>query len=265
MGTFYSPLTIDAHTFSAHTFTVHLSANLLPRTPTHTTKICRRKIEKFLARKQNCDEKSVKLLDDGRFDFQGDIEGVLEAVRGKDGGSRRRGGGDKKKKVNTETGFRKTSRKVTKNSSYNQNQPINLQQMPAQMQMQMQTDPMQMQMQMQMQMNGVAYEPYFSGDVDPGKTAPIPVTRKAKRTNPKQQSGIKRKSKIPPTETPPSEPPSKRRKMDEVDVDLDVECIDNFKIVSSSTVSTDNGIDSDMCMDAFDKNDLIEDVLGRGC
>lgn len=162
MGTFYSPLTIDAHTFSAHTFTVHLSANLLPRTPTHTTKICRRKIEKFLARKQNCDEKSVKLLDDGRFDFQGDIEGVLGAVRGKDGGSRRRGGGDKKKKVNTETGFRKTSRKVTKSSSYNQNQPINLQQMPAQMQMQMQTDPMQM----QMQMNGVAYEPYFSGDVE---------------------------------------------------------------------------------------------------
>ena len=87
----------------------------------------------------------------------------------------------------------------------------------------------------------------------------IPLNRtKIQRTNPKQQSGIKRKSKIPPSETPPSEPQSKRRKMDEVDVNLDIDSIDNLKIVSSSNVSTDDGIDSGMCMDAFDENDVIE-------
>lgn len=44
----------------------------------------RRKIEKYLAKKQSVDEANVRLTEDGRFDFQGDIEGVLNAVRGRD-------------------------------------------------------------------------------------------------------------------------------------------------------------------------------------
>lgn len=44
----------------------------------------RRKIEKYLAKKQGVDESSIRYTDDGRFDFMGDIEGVLAAVRGKD-------------------------------------------------------------------------------------------------------------------------------------------------------------------------------------
>jgi len=63
----------------------------------HWNSSMRRKIEKYLARKQGVDEKSVKLLDDGRFDFEGDINGVLAAVRGKDSGSRKRSGEKKKK------------------------------------------------------------------------------------------------------------------------------------------------------------------------
>jgi len=50
----------------------------------------RRKIEKYLAKKQNCDESNIRYTDDGRFDFLGDLEGVLEAVRGKDKTSRSR-------------------------------------------------------------------------------------------------------------------------------------------------------------------------------
>ena len=46
----------------------------------------KRKIEKHLAEKEGLASiKQVKLMDDGRFDFKGDLEGVLKAVRGKDG------------------------------------------------------------------------------------------------------------------------------------------------------------------------------------
>jgi hypothetical protein len=45
----------------------------------------RRKIEKFLAKKQGVDEANIRYTEDGRFDFMGDLEGVLAAVRGKDG------------------------------------------------------------------------------------------------------------------------------------------------------------------------------------
>lgn len=51
----------------------------------------RRKIEKYLAKKQGCVEANIRYLDDGRFDFMGDLEGVLAAVRGKDGTGRGRG------------------------------------------------------------------------------------------------------------------------------------------------------------------------------
>jgi hypothetical protein len=44
----------------------------------------RRKIEKYLAKKQGIDEASLRYTEDGRFDFMGDVDGVLAAVRGKD-------------------------------------------------------------------------------------------------------------------------------------------------------------------------------------
>ena len=49
----------------------------------------RRKIEKYLAKKQGVDEGNIRYLEDGRFDFEGDLEGVLNAVRGKDSRQRR--------------------------------------------------------------------------------------------------------------------------------------------------------------------------------
>jgi len=62
----------------------------------HWNSSMRRKIEKYLARKQNCDVAHIRYTDDGRFDFMHDLEGVLRAVRGKDGSGRGRGRGDKK-------------------------------------------------------------------------------------------------------------------------------------------------------------------------
>lgn len=56
----------------------------------HWNSSMRRKIEKYLARKQNCDESNIRYTDDGRFDFMGDVEGVLSAVRGKDRSGRSR-------------------------------------------------------------------------------------------------------------------------------------------------------------------------------
>jgi hypothetical protein len=45
----------------------------------------RRKIEKFLAKKREIDESEVQPEPDGRFDLEGDFEGVLASIRGKDG------------------------------------------------------------------------------------------------------------------------------------------------------------------------------------
>ncbi|KAG7362843.1 Myb-like DNA-binding protein [Nitzschia inconspicua] len=50
----------------------------------HWNSSMRRKIEKYLAKKQGVDESRVQMTDDGRFEFEGDIEGVLNAVRGRD-------------------------------------------------------------------------------------------------------------------------------------------------------------------------------------
>eukprot|EP00934_Nitzschia_sp_Nitz4_P008916 Nitzschia sp. Nitz4//scaffold76_size158648//29306//31856//NITZ4_002535-RA/size158648-augustus-gene-0.145-mRNA-1//-1//CDS//3329557812//8906//frame0 len=50
----------------------------------HWNSSMRRKIEKYLAKKQGVDESNIRYTEDGRFDFMGDIEGVLAAVRGKD-------------------------------------------------------------------------------------------------------------------------------------------------------------------------------------
>lgn len=63
----------------------------------HWNSSMRRKIEKFLAKKQGVLESNIRYTDDGRFDFMGDLEGVLLAVRGKDSSlSRSRQGSSKK-------------------------------------------------------------------------------------------------------------------------------------------------------------------------
>jgi len=51
----------------------------------HWNSSMRRKIENHLARKQGVDENNIRYLEDGRFDFMGDLESVLNAVRGKNG------------------------------------------------------------------------------------------------------------------------------------------------------------------------------------
>jgi hypothetical protein len=52
----------------------------------HWNSSMKRKIEKHLAEVEGlASVKQVKLMGDGRFDFKGDLEGVLKAVRGKDG------------------------------------------------------------------------------------------------------------------------------------------------------------------------------------
>ena len=58
----------------------------------------RRKIEKYLSKKQGVDESNIRYTDDGRFDFMGDLEGVLAAVRGKDGLGKGRKGDRKSSK-----------------------------------------------------------------------------------------------------------------------------------------------------------------------
>ncbi|CAB9508298.1 Myb-related protein A [Seminavis robusta] len=57
----------------------------------HWNSSMRRKIEKYLAKKQGVDQANIRYTEDGRFDFMGDLEGVLAAVRGKDGTGRGRG------------------------------------------------------------------------------------------------------------------------------------------------------------------------------
>jgi hypothetical protein len=58
----------------------------------------RRKIEKYLGKKQGCDPNNIRYTEDGRFDFMGDLEGVLAAVRGKEGSARRGKDRDSKRK-----------------------------------------------------------------------------------------------------------------------------------------------------------------------
>mmetsp|Transcript_4294 Transcript_4294/g.10361 ORF Transcript_4294/g.10361 Transcript_4294/m.10361 type:complete len:819 (-) Transcript_4294:119-2575(-) len=54
----------------------------------HWNSSMRRKIEKYLAKKQGVDETNIRYTEDGRFDFMGDLEGVLNAVRGRDSSGR---------------------------------------------------------------------------------------------------------------------------------------------------------------------------------
>lgn len=59
----------------------------------HWNSSMRRKIEKFLCKKQNCDEANIRYTEDGKFDFMGDLDGVLAAVRDNEGCKRGRGSG----------------------------------------------------------------------------------------------------------------------------------------------------------------------------
>lgn len=56
----------------------------------------KRKIEKYLAKKQAVDVANIRFTEDGRFDFMGDLDGVLAAVRGKEGPPRPRTKSEKK-------------------------------------------------------------------------------------------------------------------------------------------------------------------------
>ena len=55
----------------------------------HWNSSMRRKIDKYLAEKQKCSENEIRMLDDGRYDFMGDVDGVLAAVRGSGGSARK--------------------------------------------------------------------------------------------------------------------------------------------------------------------------------
>ena len=60
----------------------------------HFNSSIKRKIERYLAKKLNVTEDKIVSHEDGRYDFHGDIDGVLRAVRGKDFPSKRTKGGD---------------------------------------------------------------------------------------------------------------------------------------------------------------------------
>ena len=64
----------------------------------------RRKIEKCLAKKQGVDEANIRYTEDGRFDFMGDLEGVLNAVRGKDALGKSKKGDRRSSKKNSKKG-----------------------------------------------------------------------------------------------------------------------------------------------------------------
>jgi hypothetical protein len=61
----------------------------------------RRKIEKYLAKKQGCDESNIRYTEDGRFDLMGDLDGVLSAVRGKENLGKSKRGDKKSRKSST--------------------------------------------------------------------------------------------------------------------------------------------------------------------
>jgi hypothetical protein len=60
----------------------------------HFNSSIKRKIERFLAKKLGVSEEKIGSHEDGRYDFHGDIDGVLRAVRGKDYPCKRSKGSD---------------------------------------------------------------------------------------------------------------------------------------------------------------------------
>ena len=71
----------------------------------------RRKIEKYLARKQGVDERNIRYTEDGRFDFMGDLEGVLNAVRGRDSSGRMKSKADRTRSTAKKGSTAKKNRK----------------------------------------------------------------------------------------------------------------------------------------------------------
>lgn len=77
----------------------------------HWNSSMRRKIEKHLARKQGVDERNIRYTEDGRFDFMGDLEGVLHAVRGRDSSSRIKSKADRTRSTAKKSSTAKKNRK----------------------------------------------------------------------------------------------------------------------------------------------------------
>jgi hypothetical protein len=77
----------------------------------HWNSSMRRKIEKYLARKQGVDERNIRYTEDGRFDFMGDLEGVLNAVRGRDSSGRMKSKADRTRSTAKKSSTAKKNRK----------------------------------------------------------------------------------------------------------------------------------------------------------
>lgn len=77
----------------------------------HWNSSMRRKIEKYLARKQGVDETNIRYTEDGRFDFMGDLEGVLNAVRGRDSSGRVKTKADRTRSTAKKSSTAKKNRK----------------------------------------------------------------------------------------------------------------------------------------------------------
>jgi len=80
----------------------------------HWNSSMRRKIEKYLAKKQGVDETNIRYTEDGRFDFMGDLEGVLNAVRGRDSSGRIKTKADRTRSTAKKTSTAKKNRRDSK-------------------------------------------------------------------------------------------------------------------------------------------------------
>jgi len=77
----------------------------------HWNSSMRRKIEKYLARKQGVDERNIRYTEDGRFDFLGDLDGVLNAVRGRDSSGKMKSKADRTRSTAKKISTTKKNRK----------------------------------------------------------------------------------------------------------------------------------------------------------
>lgn len=94
----------------------------------HWNSSMRRKIEKYLAKKQGVDEGNLRYLEDGRFDFGGDLDGVLNAVRGKDSRQRRSASNnDKRKDTSQKSVDTKNNKDVDEKSVSSRSSSVNRQ------------------------------------------------------------------------------------------------------------------------------------------
>jgi len=93
----------------------------------HWNSSMRRKIEKYLARKQGVDERNIRYTEDGRFDFMGDLEGVLNAVRGRDSSGRMKSKADRTRSTAKKSS---TGKKLRKDKLLKPPAPMALNYMP---------------------------------------------------------------------------------------------------------------------------------------